>query len=140
MGHVSVPNEWAMHTLDHWRGVAVAPEAPGPLRVAAVAYAAVTRNRHIPTTEEDLADVLQLVDTGTGELRSPSRASVRRWRNDAVRYGLLHPDTWGRCLVLPAGVSTNLNVKGSRHATCLVCRHRTRQQGARVQDLHRLEA
>lgn len=137
MGHIPVRNEWAMHTLDHWLDIARTPDAPGPVRVAAMAYGAVTGNGHVPRTDTDLTEALEIVNTRTGELFSPSLASVKRWRRDAVRYGLLDAGTWGRCLVLPAGVSTNLKVKGSPHVACVICRNRTRQQGARVQDLHR---
>lgn len=134
---IEVPNEWAMHTLDHWHSVAGNPFAPGSVRVAAVAYASVTGNGHVPINSEDLARSLPVrLDRATGVVDLPSLASVKRWRNDAVRLGLLDAATWGRCLVLPHGVTTNLNVKGSPHRECLVCKNRTPAQGGGVQNVH----
>ena len=121
-GRRRLAGEYGFHELEHWQSVADWPGGYGPMRVAALAYAGVRGNGHVRMSNDDLIEALPILDKKTGELRAPSESSVKRWRVDAIRQGLLHEATSEVCLVLPAGVYTKLKKNGSAYLACLVCR------------------
>jgi len=140
MGRVTVDEPWAKHTFRHWQAIADDVDTPGFLRVAAYAYAHAAPNGHVPTWEVDLTAALERVDKATGELGPTPVGTIINWKRKAVRHGLLHPDTWKDCLVLPDGVVMGLRVAGSPDAGCGTCRRPTRRRGVRVRFPHPTQA
>lgn len=91
---------WARHYQDEWHRKAGDPRLPYWFRIAALAYGSHGYNGHATFKRGDIALVLATVDQDTGEI-APFE-NVGRAIRDAIEYGLLAPESFWGCLVVPA--------------------------------------
>lgn len=92
---------WSRHYQDVWQERSGDRRLPTWLRVTSLAYGSHSANGHAPFKAGEIALVLAVVDTETGEIAPMQKANVQRAINKAVEYGWLLPESGSTCLVVP---------------------------------------
>lgn len=98
---MSRDNPWTKHRQSFWQEKSGRPSLPLWLRITALAYGVHRRNGHAPFKPGEIALATSVVDSETGEIKTPSRNRISEAIRQAVEIGFLHRDSNARCLVVP---------------------------------------
>lgn len=116
---------WGAHSQIEWKVRARDRRHPMWLRVAAVAYGNHRKNGHAPFPAGHLAEIVDVLDTKTGELK-PNQ-NVSRAIKTAIEYGWLDRDSHAQCLIVPSGAVWGGRI-GHELAPCQTCNRRTKSR------------
>ena len=98
---MSRENPWTKHRQSFWQEKSGRPGLPLWLRITALAYGVQRRNGHAPFKPGEIALATSVVDSDSGEIKTPSRSRISEAIRQAIDLGFLHRDSHARCLVVP---------------------------------------